>query len=318
MARTGGRFIDALREGGGRGQRRHAEGGRRAAIAAIFRHHPVSGVEQVLFIRRAVSPRDPWSGNVALPGGRQDPADGLDDEATAIRETREEVGLDLTAAGWERLGRLVDDRIIHAAGRKMAVAMLGFAARDASCVPSLALQPSEVADAWWVDTHWIDAAHLDWRRVELRSMMRGLRERPLASALLRCLGLDTFKFAAIALPPPPAADAPADALAAAQPLPHTDARRSHFELWGLTLGFFSDVLRTSRAGQPLVGDGAPRVFAIAFIAASDGLVPRTASRVLEQVRVYGARTAAMRLGASLALAVGVVGVGVGWLAKRSR
>ena len=104
------RFRDAMRASP-RGTRINAE--KRASIAAIFRTHPRSGAEQVLFIRRTVNSKDPWSGNVALPGGRQDDADGGDDEQTAIREAREEVGLDLTAKGWERFGRLVDDRIIQ-------------------------------------------------------------------------------------------------------------------------------------------------------------------------------------------------------------
>ena len=104
------RFLNALRACPlPRGtQRRNAEiTDRRAAIAAIFRVHPSTGEEQVLFIRRAVNSNDPWSGNVALPGGRQDASDNGDDEATAMREAREEVGLDLSADGWDRLGRLV-------------------------------------------------------------------------------------------------------------------------------------------------------------------------------------------------------------------
>ena len=66
---------------------------RRASVAALFRED--AGEEQILFIRRAVNPKDTWSGHVALPGGRQDAADRGCDEATAVREVREEVGIDL-------------------------------------------------------------------------------------------------------------------------------------------------------------------------------------------------------------------------------
>lgn len=52
----------------------------------------------VLVIERARSRRDPWSGQMALPGGRLDPADsGL--IAAAVRETKEETGVNLSAGG---------------------------------------------------------------------------------------------------------------------------------------------------------------------------------------------------------------------------
>jgi 8-oxo-dGTP pyrophosphatase MutT (NUDIX family) len=60
---------------------------------------------EVLFIHRAVREGDTWSGQIAFPGGRTDPGDA-DLLATAIRETREEIGVDLAAA--ERLGVLDD------------------------------------------------------------------------------------------------------------------------------------------------------------------------------------------------------------------
>jgi len=72
-----------------------------AAVAVIL----VPGEEQLLLIRRAEHSRDPWSGQMGLPGGRRDASDA-DLLATAIRETEEEVGLDLAAA--ELLGALDD------------------------------------------------------------------------------------------------------------------------------------------------------------------------------------------------------------------
>lgn len=52
---------------------------------------------EALFIRRAVRADDPWSGHIALPGGRREPADA-DRYATAVRETAEEVGVTLARA----------------------------------------------------------------------------------------------------------------------------------------------------------------------------------------------------------------------------
>ncbi len=72
-----------------------------AAVSLVLR-----GREEleVLLIKRARSERDPWSGHMALPGGRWDEADA-DVVRTAIRETREETGLDLDRDG-ARLGAL--------------------------------------------------------------------------------------------------------------------------------------------------------------------------------------------------------------------
>lgn len=59
----------------------------------------------LLFIRRSTRDGDPWSGHMAFPGGRQDPGDDTLLH-TAMRETQEEVGIDL--GGAEHIGR-VDD-----------------------------------------------------------------------------------------------------------------------------------------------------------------------------------------------------------------
>jgi 8-oxo-dGTP pyrophosphatase MutT (NUDIX family) len=61
-----------------------------AAVAVVLAPSP----DAVLLIRRAERAGDPWSGHMALPGGRRDPQDE-DLIATAVRETFEEVGLRL-------------------------------------------------------------------------------------------------------------------------------------------------------------------------------------------------------------------------------
>ncbi len=65
---------------------------RRAAVAAIF-----GPDDQLLFIHRAERAGDLWSGHMAFPGGREDPEDGSL-LRTVLRETQEELGLDLSAA----------------------------------------------------------------------------------------------------------------------------------------------------------------------------------------------------------------------------
>jgi 8-oxo-dGTP pyrophosphatase MutT (NUDIX family) len=75
---------------------------RPAAVALILIER--DGLE-ALFIKRAARRGDPWSGQVAFPGGRHEAHD-VDLRATAIRETREETGVELAAA--DPLGVLDD------------------------------------------------------------------------------------------------------------------------------------------------------------------------------------------------------------------
>jgi 8-oxo-dGTP pyrophosphatase MutT (NUDIX family) len=65
------------------------EGAREAAVALLVRAHDEL---EILLIKRAEHESDPWSGHMALPGGRRDHADS-DLLHTALRETEEEVGV---------------------------------------------------------------------------------------------------------------------------------------------------------------------------------------------------------------------------------
>jgi 8-oxo-dGTP pyrophosphatase MutT (NUDIX family) len=64
---------------------------RRASVAVTINDR---GSPSVLLIKRADRVGDPWSGQVAFPGGKVQAGDSTLKE-TAIRETREEVGIDL-------------------------------------------------------------------------------------------------------------------------------------------------------------------------------------------------------------------------------
>jgi len=80
----------------------------RAAVAVVLRER--AGAIEILFIRRAEHPADPWSGQMAFPGGRAEPGDA-DLRSTALRETREEVGLHLETDA-EDLGALDEVRAV--------------------------------------------------------------------------------------------------------------------------------------------------------------------------------------------------------------
>lgn len=101
---------------------------------------------ELLLIQRAARDDDPWSGHIALPGGRRDPGD-TDATATAVRETREEVGIDLAADG-EPIGRLDELRAV-ARHRPLGLVIspVVFALR---CPVPLALSAREVESAAWV------------------------------------------------------------------------------------------------------------------------------------------------------------------------
>ena len=123
--------------------------GGHAAVAAVLRDgrdgRDGHGAE-ILFIRRAEHPHDPWSGHMAFPGGRHDATDA-DLLATAVRETLEEVGLDLRAHG-TLLARLPDQPAIARSRRiDMVITPYVFALGDGAA--ALAPDPAEVAEALW-------------------------------------------------------------------------------------------------------------------------------------------------------------------------
>ena len=116
---------------------------RRAAVALVLRGRGESELE-LLMIKRADFEGDPWSGHVALPGGRQEPGDAsLKD--TAIRETWEETGIDLARDGCV-IGQL--DDLQPRTPRLPRLAITPFVAVLRCDVP-LILSP-EVAEAFWV------------------------------------------------------------------------------------------------------------------------------------------------------------------------
>jgi 8-oxo-dGTP pyrophosphatase MutT (NUDIX family) len=66
-----------------------------AAVTLVLR--PRKELE-LLLIKRALHETDPWSGHMALPGGKRAPRDSSLLE-TALRETREETSVDIIRAG---------------------------------------------------------------------------------------------------------------------------------------------------------------------------------------------------------------------------
>ena len=115
----------------------------RTAAVALLLVEGQTGLA-ALFIKRAVRTGDPWSGQISLPGGRREPADA-DLLATAMRETREEVGVDLTRV--ERLGQLNDMNPRTPTLPPIYVRPFVFAL---ATLPVLTTSVEEVQRAFWV------------------------------------------------------------------------------------------------------------------------------------------------------------------------
>ncbi len=138
------------------------EGQTRAAVAAVLR--PGDDGAEFLFIHRAEDPRDPWSGHMAFPGGRVDPGDA-DPLAAAVRETNEEVGLDLPTIA-EQIGRLSD---VAAIGRGRPMNMVINPYVFATSSPPPLIPNYEVAAVVWVPAAYLS----DHRNRESMEYQRG-------------------------------------------------------------------------------------------------------------------------------------------------
>jgi 8-oxo-dGTP pyrophosphatase MutT (NUDIX family) len=114
---------------------------RTAAVAVVVAAGDAG--DELLVVRRATYPGDPWSGHIALPGGGVEPGDtSLED--TARRETLEETGVDL--------------------GSSQRIAILGAVTPKSRGAPLVSVAPfvfrydgdkrvtmsDEIVDAWWI------------------------------------------------------------------------------------------------------------------------------------------------------------------------
>lgn len=107
------------------------------------------GDPEVLFIKRASRKGDRWTSHIALPGGKRDPTDA-DDQAAAIREALEEVGLDVLEHGIA-CGNLPQRVVTTHWGKKPLLMLCPYVfLLTRHDIPPLKLQPTEVASTHWV------------------------------------------------------------------------------------------------------------------------------------------------------------------------
>lgn len=123
-------------------------GVRQAAVVLLLRGGGNLHGTELLMIRRADRAGDPWSGHLALPGGRAEPGDPslLD---IALREVKEEVGIDIKRGG-RILGRL--STIFPLNTRLPRISVTPFVAwAPPEAVPHP--DPAEVKEAFWLPLH---------------------------------------------------------------------------------------------------------------------------------------------------------------------
>jgi 8-oxo-dGTP pyrophosphatase MutT (NUDIX family) len=130
-------------------------------------------------ILRAEHPLDPWSGHMALPGGRAS-AEDSGPRAAAERETLEEVGIALDESHW--LGAL-SHVLVHREGSVRQMVLSPFVYYLGEELAPFAIS-DEVAEAYWIPlSHLWDpsnASRFAWERNGARLLYPAIRFRDTA------------------------------------------------------------------------------------------------------------------------------------------
>lgn len=182
-----------------------------------------AAIVELFYIQRTSREGDKWSGHVAFPGGKKEQTD-CDDQATAARESLEEVGFDLTSSDFLYLGCL-DDRPVTSGGHVIPgffMAPLVWLQISAE-TPSVRMQTSEVAAWRWVPLSYLDPALVTYDVVR-KEVKYGFKRLPFLPKGLRAM-----------------TSYPSIQLYVRAPSCTSNAE-AQFTLWGLTLHATSDAL----------------------------------------------------------------------------
>lgn len=177
---------------------------------------------ELLYIKRWERQGDPWSGNVAFPGGKSEKNES--DYETAIRETREEINLDLTD-GFICLGQLNEAPIYGSGKRRKGSVFVPFVfllVNSEETLP-LTLQQGEVLSARWVKLSYLSNG-VDYR---VQTSFRGPS----------FVGLDKMYWPSIDFPTPLETNTTSASPTSFPLLAMKEQAREYvqFRLWGMTL-----------------------------------------------------------------------------------
>ncbi|RKF61342.1 Uncharacterized protein C14C4.10c [Erysiphe neolycopersici] len=231
-----------------------------------------NGDPEVIFIKRAAREGDRWTSHIALPGGKKDPED-TDDKSVAIRETAEEIGLDLTSPNATYIGKLPERLILTALGTIPILTLCPFVFLWTKPVlPPLQLQPGEVASIHWVPLRiMLSSSSRTYKYIDSadRILQRG---GPVSKIVLQSL-LGSIQFSAIELLPSESLHCTSsEEFFPRENLIQLQSKKSFFNrifdwgilgkqdklasndpllLWGLTLGIFVDFLHLLPASNAI-------------------------------------------------------------------
>lgn len=247
---------------------------RRAAVACIIRRKSTStsaistattstgrnndnDTLEVLLIKRATRRGDPWSGDVAFPGGHVET--GETDVEAAVRETMEEIGLDLSdEAKFEYLTDLPKQRMNT---QKGAMEVFPHIFLDITSdntggdtnnnkEHSFTLSVDEVEVVWWANfTDMMDRKHHSFMPYDIheRFLNRLKIQKPsmyyITCGVLKLIHVSAAKFPCIQVPSP---KSPTPATASTT----GDARdRPQLFLWGMTYFVILDLCK--KGNEPM-------------------------------------------------------------------
>lgn len=211
---------------------------------------------EILLIKRATRATDKWSGHVAFPGGRQEPDDEGDTRYTAMRETWEEVGIDLAEQDWIYVGGLDEREITTSLGKRLlmvlsvrrsgtlspwpwlsrAVSQPHVFLHTSPHAPMPELQESEVASAHWIPLEQLVAPQVRYGEVVTDIATRLAPHNVFARKALQLL-VGSMRFSCILLPNEPIATGQSVPMP-----PSPSGTLPQLKLWGISLGLALDLL----------------------------------------------------------------------------
>ncbi|OCF41715.1 hypothetical protein I317_04419 [Kwoniella heveanensis CBS 569] len=227
-------------------------------------NHP-NTVPEILFIRRAPhnSPSSSsssssttshtharWSSHIAFPGGRHEP----DDQSayfTALRETWEEIGVDLAEKEFLHVGRLDEREVTTSLGKRLLMILSPFVFLQTSPFsPTPELQATEVSSLHWVPLSMLSPPFEpeQWSQIEIDISTRLSPRNQFVRWCLRNL-IGKMQFGCVLLPDEPEhlAEGFDPNFEFEEPLEGgggswTVNGQRQLRLWGLTLGMTLDLI----------------------------------------------------------------------------